>query len=232
MGYWGARAATKDTASAAYWFLRIMLPLLMVTLALMALATVGVLWAVARLAVLAYWKLYRREPVPFSSWSFTAVWDRLWNGDTGRSEASYRARAPRQRAQHSRSGPQAPQSAATVAPAVPFTPAAASGTHNVVTTPSALASPTRVAELALPPEEAWRRLLSAMESVGKVEQMSAASRMVVGKARYGLNPVRIKLAVVPGSHPGASNLEIESHGQDVWGVASRKVTERVLLAMG
>ena len=71
-----------------------------------------------------------------------------------------------------------------------------------------------------------------MARIGKVKEVAPASHMLVGKARYGTAPVHLKVAVRKGDTPEASILEIEAEGTDVWGVNARKVTERLLLAIG
>lgn len=84
----------------------------------------------------------------------------------------------------------------------------------------------------MPAEVAWLRVQAAMNQIGKTKQAANTSRMLVGKARYGLQAVKIKVAVVPGTTAGTSVLEIEAAGDDIWGVGERKVTERFLLALG
>ena len=90
---------------------------------------------------------------------------------------------------------------------------------------------SRRAELALPPDEAWQRLKSAFAKIGKVEDASESTKYLVGKARYGLNPVRLRISVLSGAAPDTSVLDIQGRGQDIFGGASRKVIDRLLEAM-
>jgi len=83
----------------------------------------------------------------------------------------------------------------------------------------------------MPPDEAWDALKRAASAVGKVEEAHDATRSLVMKARYGLNPVRVRVAVISGGDGRLSLLLIQGRGQDVWGVASRKVIERLIGAL-
>lgn len=67
--------------------------------------------------------------------------------------------------------------------------------------------------------------------MGKIEEQSDATRFLVMKARYGLNPVRLRVTVLSGPLPSSSILEITGRGQDVMGVASRKVIDKLILAL-
>jgi hypothetical protein len=89
----------------------------------------------------------------------------------------------------------------------------------------------RTVELQLPTAQAWDRLKTAAASLGKVEEAHDTSRYLVLKARYGLNPVRLRVSVHTGPLAGTSRLDIQGRGQDVWGVASRKVIDRLCAAL-
>jgi len=86
-------------------------------------------------------------------------------------------------------------------------------------------------EIQVPPDVAFQRLQAAFASIGKVEEASAATRTVTGKARYGLNPVRLRISILTGEGGNVSILDIQGRGQDVWGVASRKVIDRLADAL-
>jgi hypothetical protein len=90
----------------------------------------------------------------------------------------------------------------------------------------------RRVELQLTPDVAWSRLQQVCGAVGKIEEQNEVSRSLVSKSRYGLNPVRLRIAVLSGSSPNTSVLEIQARGQDVWGVASRKTMDRIVAAFG
>lgn len=86
---------------------------------------------------------------------------------------------------------------------------------------------TRTVEIQQPVERAWERLQAAAAAVGKVEEANDLSHYLIMKARYGLNPVRVRISVVSGAGENTSRLEIQGRGQDLWGVASRKVIDRL-----
>ena len=85
----------------------------------------------------------------------------------------------------------------------------------------------RRVEVATPPAVTFQRLQAAFERIGKVEEASPSTRYLIGKARYGLNPVRLRVSVLSGPD-GSSVLEVQGRGQDIWGVASRKIIDRLL----
>jgi hypothetical protein len=89
----------------------------------------------------------------------------------------------------------------------------------------------RTVELQLPTATAWDRLKTAATSLGKIEEAQENSRFLMLKARYGLNPVRLRVSVLSGPSAGTSRLDIQGRGQDVWGVASRKVIDRLCAAL-
>jgi hypothetical protein len=90
---------------------------------------------------------------------------------------------------------------------------------------------TRTVELQLPPAEAWERLKSAASSIGKVEEAHEPSRFLILKSRYGLNPVRLRVSVLTGATPKTALLDVQGRGQDIWGVGSRKVIDRLCTAI-
>jgi len=80
------------------------------------------------------------------------------------------------------------------------------------------------------PADAWERLKVAAGSIGTVEETHDSARYLVAKARYGLNPVRLRVAVVTGA-AGQAVLDITGRGQDIMGGASRKVIDRLISAI-
>jgi len=68
-------------------------------------------------------------------------------------------------------------------------------------------------------------------SLGKIEEAQENSRFLVLKARYGLNPVRLRVSVLSGPSADTSRLDIHGRGQDIWGIASRKVIDRLCAAL-
>jgi len=87
---------------------------------------------------------------------------------------------------------------------------------------------TRTVELQMTPAAAWNALKAAASSLGKVEETSENTRFLTVKARYGLNPVRLRVSVLSGASPETAILDVQGRGQDVWGVASRKVIDRLI----
>jgi hypothetical protein len=90
----------------------------------------------------------------------------------------------------------------------------------------------RRVELQRSPEHAWAVLKSAAAALGKVSETSDSTRFLIMRARYGLNPVRLRIAVLSGATPNTSVIEIQGRGQDVMGVASRKVIDKLVMALG
>jgi hypothetical protein len=86
----------------------------------------------------------------------------------------------------------------------------------------------RRVEVALSPDVAYDRVYDATNQIGKVEEARRTTRTITGKARYGLNPVRYRVAVLSGLTPESAIIEIQGRGQDIWGVASRKVIDRLV----
>ena len=90
---------------------------------------------------------------------------------------------------------------------------------------------TRRVEVQKAPDAAFQRLEEAASNIGKVEQANRDTRSLTLKARYGLNPVRLRVSVLSGSQPETSVLDIQARGQDILGVASRKVIDRLIAAV-
>lgn len=89
---------------------------------------------------------------------------------------------------------------------------------------------SRTVELQLSPDVAWDGLKTAANTLGKIEETSDTARFLIFKARYGFNPVRMRVSVMSGPTGDTSRLEIQARGQDIWGVASRKVIDRLCAA--
>lgn len=89
---------------------------------------------------------------------------------------------------------------------------------------------SRRVEVAQPPEQAWERLQAVFAEIGKVTEANPATRSLTGKARYGLNGVRLRVSVLSGAE-GTAVLDIEARGQDVLGGAGRKVIDRLVAAI-
>jgi hypothetical protein len=90
---------------------------------------------------------------------------------------------------------------------------------------------TRQVELPLDPAAAWPMVLRAADSTGKVKESVEAAHYLTLKSRYGLEAVHLRVAVLSGPTPNTSILEIQGHGDDIWGVASRKVMDKLIGAL-
>ena len=87
-----------------------------------------------------------------------------------------------------------------------------------------------VFDLPFNSEVAFKKVLAACEEVGKVEDSNSLTKFIIVKARYGLNPVRARITVTS-SGPKTSSVEMIARGQDIWGVASRTVMDRIIAAI-
>lgn len=56
----------------------------------------------------------------------------------------------------------------------------------------------RTVEMPVPPEQAYQMVAAAMARIGRVEESNPTTWSLVGKARYGLNPVRLRISVLSG----------------------------------
>ena len=77
-------------------------------------------------------------------------------------------------------------------------------------------------------EGAFENLEIAAEAVGKVEESNRHASYLIIKARHGLNPVRIRCSVMSGGTDSSSVIEFSGRGQDIWGVASRKMIDALI----
>jgi hypothetical protein len=80
-------------------------------------------------------------------------------------------------------------------------------------------------------DEAYVSLVSAAEGIGKIQSRSDTARYLVLKARYGLNPVTMRCAVLSNPSGKGAVIEFSGRGQDVLGVASRKIIDRLIEAL-
>jgi hypothetical protein len=86
-------------------------------------------------------------------------------------------------------------------------------------------------ELSKRVDEAYESLVGAAEGIGKIQSRNDSARYIVLKARYGLNPVTMRSAVMSNASGDGSVIEFSGRGQDVWGVASRKIIDRLIEAL-
>lgn len=89
-----------------------------------------------------------------------------------------------------------------------------------------LGSSTTTVQLQVPPDQAFQRVERAGNAVGKVvESLPTVGRVVV-KARFGLQSVKVRVAVTGGE--GVSTVTFDGFGDDIWGGGARKVIDRLI----
>lgn len=79
--------------------------------------------------------------------------------------------------------------------------------------------------------EAVAAVETAFGSIGKVLEVQPGTGTVIGRARYGLQSVKLRVSVLDGPRPGTSVLEITGASDDLWGAAARKGTEKLIAAL-
>lgn len=81
----------------------------------------------------------------------------------------------------------------------------------------------------MPPREAFERALEAMQAIGRVTESGQTTKTVVGTTRYGLQRVKLRVSVLP--RDGGSVIQIGGAGDDVWGAAARRATDKLIQAL-
>jgi RNA polymerase subunit RPABC4/transcription elongation factor Spt4 len=89
----------------------------------------------------------------------------------------------------------------------------------------------RSVELAVPADVAFEKLREAMQRKGELKSANSVTRTLIGKMRYGASSVRLRVTVESGDAANTSKVAVAAEGQDVFGVAARKVSERLLDAI-
>ena len=82
-----------------------------------------------------------------------------------------------------------------------------------------------------PRMEAMSAVEAAFGSIGKVLEVQPALATVIGRVRYGLQSVKLRVAVLDGVQSGTSVLEVSAASDDLWGAAARKGTDKLLAAL-
>lgn len=88
----------------------------------------------------------------------------------------------------------------------------------------------REVEYPSPVDQTMADLQQAIASVGKVLEVSPTLNTVVGKCRYGLQSVKLRVAVIDTGR-GTSLVKVVAFADDIWGGGARKGTDKVLKAM-
>lgn len=86
-------------------------------------------------------------------------------------------------------------------------------------------------ELEIPPAAAFQRVCEAADNLGKLAKADEPTGSLTVKVKYGLSTVRLHVTVSAGPLTGTSTVTIVARGQDIWGVAERKTTGRLLDAI-
>lgn len=89
----------------------------------------------------------------------------------------------------------------------------------------------RSVQLAVPADVAFEKLCDAMQRKGRLTSTNPLTRTLTGKMRYGVNGVRLRVTVESADVANTAAVAIAADGQDVFGVAARKVSERLLDAI-
>lgn len=89
---------------------------------------------------------------------------------------------------------------------------------------------SRAIEYAKPPEVALLDIERAFRSIGRVREVSRPTHSITGKTRYGLRYVKLRVSVAANAN-GGSTIHIQGAGDDVWGGAARKGTDKLIRAL-
>lgn len=77
--------------------------------------------------------------------------------------------------------------------------------------------------------ESARRLKLALSALGRLEDASDATRSMIGTMKYGLQKVRLRITYEANSN--GTRICILGASDDIWGVASRNSSDRLLGAL-
>lgn len=89
---------------------------------------------------------------------------------------------------------------------------------------------SREVEYPFSVEETMSDLQTALGSIGKVLEVSPALKTIVGRCRYGLQAVKLRISVVDTGR-GSSMIKIVAFGDDIWGGGARKGTDKLMKAL-
>lgn len=81
-----------------------------------------------------------------------------------------------------------------------------------------------------PADSALNDVARTFTSIGKVMDVSNLTKTVTGKVRYGLQSVKLRVAVVDHGD-GQSLVQVQAFGDDIWGGGARKGTDKLLRAL-
>jgi hypothetical protein len=90
---------------------------------------------------------------------------------------------------------------------------------------------TRTIQYDRPRTEALADLERAFGTIGRVVEVSIATGTIIGRCRYGLQSVKLRVSVID-QGDGRSLIEIGAAADDVWGAGARKGTDKLVAALG
>jgi hypothetical protein len=70
----------------------------------------------------------------------------------------------------------------------------------------------------------------ACKSIGKVTEVSKLTSSITVRTRYGLQSVKLRVSIMDAGE-GRSAIQIQGFGDDVWGGAARKGTDKLIRAL-
>lgn len=94
----------------------------------------------------------------------------------------------------------------------------------------ALGESTRQVFLNLSIDSAFDLAKKAGATAGKVLDANKMTNTLTIKTRYGLQSVKLRIGLTP--YQEGTQLSIQGFGDDIWGGAARKGTEKFLKALG
>jgi hypothetical protein len=88
----------------------------------------------------------------------------------------------------------------------------------------------RTVQYPRPELQALADLQRAFEAIGKVVEINKTTLSITGKARCGLQSVKLRVSVLS-QGDDRSLIQIQGFGDDVWGGGARKGTDKLLRAL-
>jgi hypothetical protein len=74
-------------------------------------------------------------------------------------------------------------------------------------------------------------LQQAFAKVGSMVELNESTSTVVGRTRYGLQSVKLRVSVMDGPAEGTSVVTINGFGDDIWGGGARKGADKLVRAL-
>lgn len=90
---------------------------------------------------------------------------------------------------------------------------------------------TRAVHYQRPADVAYEDVKRAFTEIGKVLEASPLTRTVMGRTRFGLQSIRLRVAV-HAVDDQSSRVDIQSFGDDLWGGGARRGADKLVRALG